>query len=587
MTVPAKRFVATTGSVLPVAGAGLVLNGMFLTTSTRVPIGTVLAFADAISVGNFFGAGSSEAIEAAVYFAGWDGSIEKPGTILFAQYPNTAGGVSAYIRGGNISAIPLATLQGYNGTLAIVVDATARSGSINLSGATSFSNAASLIQTALNTGLSTIVSFTGVLANTGILTTSAVTGTLAPGQTVVGAGVTGSPYIVSQLTGTAGGAGTYQLSGTGITVGSEAMTTQATPVVVTYDSQSGAFIITSGATGALASAIAYPTTSAIATNLLLTAATGAVLSQGANQATPAAFMNTLVQVTQNWFSFTTMFNPDVSGFANKLAFAAWVPSLGVRYCYVPWDLDPNAASQQPGTFAGFGAALQAAGYSGTAPVWEPSNQHLAAFLMGMMASVDFEQTGGRVSFAAKSQSGLTPGVTDDQSFLNLAGDPQTISSFGNGYNVYAAIATATTNFQWFQRSTMPGVWKWVDAYMNAAWIDAAGQSALMNAFGTINAIAFNPTGANTLKVVLQPVIQQALLFGMMSPGVTLTGAQISAVNASAGKDIATTIANVGYYLLIQPASPAVRANRGPWQIVLYYADAGAVQSVNFATIAIQ
>jgi len=134
---------------------------------------------------------------------------------------------------------------------------------------------------------------------------------------------------------------------------------------------------------------------------------------------------------------------------------------------------------------------------------------------------------------------------------------------------------------------MPGDWKWVDAYMNAAWLDATGQAALMNAFGTINAIPFNATGANMLRTVLQPVIQQGLAFGMFSPGVVLTGAQVSAVNAAAGKDIATTIANVGYYLLIQPASPTVRANRGPWQVVLYYADAGAVQAVNFATVAIQ
>lgn len=586
MTVPAKRFVATTGSVLPVAGAGLILNGLFLTSSTRVPIGAVLQFADATGVGNFFGQASAEEAEAAVYFAGWDGSLIKPGTILFAQYPVSA--VSAYLRGGNISALPLATLQGYNGTLAIIVDAVARSGAVNLSGATSFSNAASLIQTALNTGLGTIASFTASLASTGILTvTGSPTGTLAPGQTVVGAGVTGSPYIISQLGGTTGGAGTYQLSGTGLTVGSESMTTQATPVAVSFDSQSGAFIIASGATGAAGSSIAYPTTSAIATNLLLTAATGAVLSQGADAATPAAFMNGIVQTTQNWFSFTTLFNPDASGFANKLAFATWVPTQGTRFCYVPWDTDPNAASLQPGTFTGFGAALQAAGLSGTSPVWEPSNQHLSAFLMGMMAAVDFDETGGRVSFAAKSQSGLVPGVTTDQAFLNLAGDPQAIGSFGNGYNVYAAIASATAAFQWFQRSTMPGVWKWVDAYMNAAWLDAAGQAVIMNAFGTINAIPFNATGANQLRSILQPVIQQALQFGMMAPGVTLTGAQISAVNAAAGKDIATTINQVGYYLLILPASPTVRANRGPWQIVLYYADAGVLQAVNFATVAIQ
>ncbi|MCU1526653.1 MAG: hypothetical protein JWP75_416, partial [Frondihabitans sp.] len=57
--------------------------------------------------------------------------------------------------------------------------------------------------------------FTGVLA-AGVLTASAVTGTIVPGEFVESAnntgGVTGNTVITSQLTGTAGGAGTYQTS---------------------------------------------------------------------------------------------------------------------------------------------------------------------------------------------------------------------------------------------------------------------------------------------------------------------------------------------------------------------------------------
>lgn len=73
-------------------------------------------------------------------------------------------------------------------------------------------------------------SFTGSIANTGVLTVTAVgSGGLSPGQTIIGAGVTGSPAITSQLTGTTGGTGTYQLSPTGITAGSEAMTSRMNP----------------------------------------------------------------------------------------------------------------------------------------------------------------------------------------------------------------------------------------------------------------------------------------------------------------------------------------------------------------------
>ena len=97
---------------------------------------------------------------------------------------------------------------------------------------------------------------------------------------------------------------------------------------------------TPGAAGSITQA-----SGAIATSLLLTTAAGAVLSQGAVAATPSGFMSNLVQnLATNWASFMTIFNPDAFGNANKLLFAQWVPTQGTRFCYVPWDTDPNAAS---------------------------------------------------------------------------------------------------------------------------------------------------------------------------------------------------------------------------------------------------
>src|SRR6516162_1786702 len=178
MTVPANLFVSTSPSVIGVGGADLVLNGMFLTNSTRVPIGAVAQFSSSDEVGNYFGGSSNEAAIAPTYFEGWNGSTQKPGNILFTQYPTTA--VSAYLRGGDISDLALATLQPYNGMLTVSIDGYSRSSNINLSGATSFSNAATMIQTALNSSPASIASFTGIIgpAST-ILTASAVTGTIA------------------------------------------------------------------------------------------------------------------------------------------------------------------------------------------------------------------------------------------------------------------------------------------------------------------------------------------------------------------------------------------------------------------------
>ena len=147
-TIPASIDVNVTPSVIAAGGSALDLNGLLLTTSTRVPIGAVQSFASPDDVENFFGGTSAEASKAAVYFAGFDNSNVKPGAILFAQYPAQA--VAAYVRGGDVSALTVAELQAIHGQLSVTVDGVAKGGNVDLSGATSFSSAAQIIQTDLN-----------------------------------------------------------------------------------------------------------------------------------------------------------------------------------------------------------------------------------------------------------------------------------------------------------------------------------------------------------------------------------------------------------------------------------------------------
>jgi hypothetical protein len=151
-SIPASQLVSVLPSVLQAGGNPLSLNGLFLTTNISVPVGTVSEFPSAEAVADFFGAASREAELAAIYFAGFDISTTKPSNMLFAQY-NTAA-VAAYLRSGP-STLTLAELQLLTGTLTISINgAPITTGTINLSGASSFSNAASLIQTALAAALS-------------------------------------------------------------------------------------------------------------------------------------------------------------------------------------------------------------------------------------------------------------------------------------------------------------------------------------------------------------------------------------------------------------------------------------------------
>lgn len=148
MTIPASYFVSATPGVLTAGGNALVMNGLFLTENVAMPTGTVLNFASLAAVGAFFGLSSAEYAAAIIYFAGSQNSTLKPGGMLFAAYNVAAR--SGFLQGGSLAGLSLTQLQAIApGTLTITIAGTPEtSSSINLSAATSFSNAATIITTA-------------------------------------------------------------------------------------------------------------------------------------------------------------------------------------------------------------------------------------------------------------------------------------------------------------------------------------------------------------------------------------------------------------------------------------------------------
>jgi Protein of unknown function (DUF3383) len=188
-SIPASALVNVVPSVVSAGGAGLALTGLFLTASSRVPMGAVLGFPSASAVGSYFGPSSTEAANAAVYFAGFQGDTMQPGNMLFAQYNQAA--VAAYLRGGNVGALGLAAVKTITGTVILTVNGTlCTSSSINLSAATSFSNAATIIQAAFTTPPFT-VSYDSVSG--GFVFTSSTTGT---GSTITAATGTASAALL-------------------------------------------------------------------------------------------------------------------------------------------------------------------------------------------------------------------------------------------------------------------------------------------------------------------------------------------------------------------------------------------------------
>lgn len=145
MTIDAALFANVIPGVVNGGGNPLALNALFFTQNAAMPTGTVFNFGSIPAVVGFFGPGSPEAAAAAIYFAGFTNSTTKPSGMLFAAFNLAAR--DAFLQGGSLAGVPLTTVQALTGTLTVTMDGTPETSSnINLSAATSFSNAASLIQ---------------------------------------------------------------------------------------------------------------------------------------------------------------------------------------------------------------------------------------------------------------------------------------------------------------------------------------------------------------------------------------------------------------------------------------------------------
>lgn len=639
-TIPASKIVSVIPSVINAGGSELSLNGLMLTNSARIPIGMILSFPTNQAVSDYFGAGTAEDLDSAVYFAGFDNSDVKPGALLVSQYNTTA--VMGYMRGGSLAGMTLAQLQALTGVLTVSLNGTpVTSGAINLSSATSFSNAAQLITTALGTtGPTQAVvtsslgcAFTGTGSGTNLTTTSVV-GVLHVGDTVTGTGIPANTTIVSQTSGTPGAAGVYVTSaattaasaacvglsnilevtgitsGSGIGIGQNVTGTSVTAATyitalgtgnggtgtyiitsqqhvvsesmtiivptVTYGSQLNAFVVHSNTTGP-ASTVGYGS-GTIAASLNLTAATGAVISPGAAIAVPGAFMDAVKGKTQNWASFWHDFDPDGgSGNTLKLAFSTWNSQQNNRYAYIVEDTDIAATASTSATTS-LGNIIKTTNLSGTEVIYQPTVMRLAAFAAGAVASLAFNNTNGRATLAFRRQAGLPISVTDQTSADNLE---------ANGYNYTGDFATANDNFRWFYPGTVSGDFQWMDSYVNQIWLNANFQLALMTLLDQNKSVPYNAQGYGLIRSYCNDPIRRALNFGAIRTGVPLSSGQAAQVNNEAGVAIDNVLATQGWYLQIKAAEPIVRQARGTPPMKFWYMDGQSVQRLVLDSVLIQ
>lgn len=493
-SIPASAIVNVLPAVIAAGGSGLDIIGLMLTDSSRVPAGSRLSFASAPDVAAYFGPLSTEATLAAIYFAGYDNSTVKPASLVFWRYAQSA--IPGFLRSARVDDLTLAQLQALTGVLTVNFGGVAAtSAAINLAGATSFSNAAALIQ----------------------------------------AGFTTPNFAV------------------------------------TYDSVSGAFVFTSTATGATATAV-YAT-GTLSTPLRLTQAAGAVISQGQAAKTPATGMAEVIDNTQDFVSFMTTFTTTDS---EKLAFGAWADGKNSRFLYVSWDNNP-AAKATGDTTSALAQAI-ADGYGSIVGIYDPNNgASVAAFLMGAIASINFTAANGRATLAFRTGS-VNPGVTNATVAANLK---------ANGYNFVGSYSTANDEFTFFFPGQVTGDFDWIDSWVCQVWMNNAFQLALMNLLTSVGSIPYNADGYALIEASLRGVVDDAVNFGAIRAGVTLSAQQKAEINTMAGGDIADTVEQRGWFIQISDASPAVRAQRGSPPCFVFYTDGQSVQTITLSSVLVQ
>lgn len=200
-SIPISQIVTINPRVIGAGGAQGSLDGLILTLDASVPPNQLQLFYAAADVADFFGASTPEAEAASVYFAGIIGGGQQPQSLTFARFADADLPAAVY---GAPTGLTLAQLQALTGTLIVTTSAPFTSSAIDLSSATSFAAAATLMTAAFTAPDFAITYDAGrkafVLATTAVgaaAEVSAVTGTLA-----ANVGLASSSGAFVQATGT-------------------------------------------------------------------------------------------------------------------------------------------------------------------------------------------------------------------------------------------------------------------------------------------------------------------------------------------------------------------------------------------------
>lgn len=338
-----------------------------------------------------------------------------------------------------------------------------------------------------------------------------------------------------------------------------AITTAGAAATVSYNSQTGGFIIESSSQGAASSVTAADGTAADA--LGLSESAGAVVSKGSGGIDPASLMSSITAQTSNWATFTTLYKPEES---EVLGYCEWANAQDVDYLYVVWTTD--AADKVTTNTTNLPNQIKSIDPEGVAMVFGDVNY--AAFVMGIAGSIDWNRNNGLVTFKFRTQDGLAATVTDEA-------DADALTEMNVNY--YGRYATRADDFTILAEGTMMGGdYGFIDAYIGMVWLKNNIQLACMNGFVGVGRVPYNEAGYTIIRAWCSDTIQSAKLNGVIQAGVTLSESQKAQLFAEIGEDVSNQMFTDGYYLQVSDPGASARQNRESPTIGLWFTYGGAV-----------
>lgn len=606
MPININNYVNITSSV---GGSTLVaqrqLIGRVFTDNYLLPQNTYMQFSNAAAVGSYFGTSSTEYLRASYYFGFINKQSQSPQAISFAR--SVTQGYALFTSDVTVGAYTAFTSI-TNGSLTIVVNGISYEVTgMNFSTATSLANVATIIQTALQASqypwlINAVVTYNSTgnyfqisspnnlistlsIANSGSGTDIAVSGLtdLIDGSAVIDLpaaiyGQTGvattllsewQAIVAGELNITLGGVQT-QITGlnfstatslggvstsvvsilTAAIVAAQPTNAAYTTAVVSYNATNNTFNLTASPSSPdTLTSIGKATANDIAPNLGW--ATSAVFSDG-NLVTPGALWenNYSVEVPGTTLGNSAQQSNNFGSFIyiNKIPLslvtqaAQWAKDQNVMYQYY---VLVSLNNTDPNYYVTWAAALKNTGATGAvieSPSGTPTAEYPEMLPMAILASINFNLTNSAQNFMFY-QSTLTPSVTTDA--LKSAIDAVKVNYYGQTQNAGQLLSFFQNGVLFGLPADPPDM----TTFANEQWLKTSLSAALMNLLLSASQVPANRQGVSMILGIMQPIINQAVVNGVISSGKTLNQNQKLYITQISGDENSwITVQNSGYWI---------------------------------------